>query len=54
LTDATFDALRRHFDEVRIIELFALAGWYHAISYIANGSRTELEDWAPRFPVRRA
>jgi alkylhydroperoxidase family enzyme len=54
LTDATFDALRRHFDERRIIELFALAGWYHAISYVANGSRTELEDWAPRFPARRA
>lgn len=54
LTDATFAALAAHFDEALIIELLALAGWYHAISYVANGARTELEDWAPRFPERRA
>ena len=53
LSDIAFDALRAQFDEPRIIELLALAGWYHAISYIANGSRTALEDWAPRFPERR-
>ncbi|WP_296480967.1 carboxymuconolactone decarboxylase family protein [Phenylobacterium sp.] len=54
LTDSTFAALGAHFDEPRIIELLALAGWYHAISYVANGARTELESWAPRFPERRA
>ena len=50
LTDTAFDHLARHFDTEQIIELFALAGWYHAISYMANGLGTELEDWAPRFP----
>lgn len=54
LSDGTFDDLRATFDEARIIELLALAGWYHAISYVANGARTELEDWATRFPERRA
>lgn len=54
LTDATFAALAAHFDEARIIELLALAGWYHAISYIANAARTGREEWAPRFPPRRA
>lgn len=54
ITDSVFTALRRHFDEPLIIELFALAGWYHAISYVANGCGTEFEDWAPRFPEKRA
>lgn len=48
-----FAALSTHFDEPVTIELFALAGWYHAIAYLANGMRTELEDWAPRFPAKR-
>lgn len=54
LSDPAFEALRAQFDEARIIELLALAGWYHAIAYIANGTRTGLEDWAPRFPGRRS
>ncbi|MFN3314233.1 MAG: carboxymuconolactone decarboxylase family protein [Hyphomonas sp.] len=53
LTDGTFSALRQYFDEAVIIELLALAGWYHSISYIANVCQTEPEDWAPRFPPRR-
>jgi hypothetical protein len=24
--------------------------WYHAIAYLANGARVELEPWAARFP----
>jgi hypothetical protein len=26
-----------------------LCGWYHAISFTANGARVALEDGAPRF-----
>ncbi len=51
IEDSTFDALKAHFDENAIMELLALAGWYHAIAYMLNGMRTELEDWAPRFPA---
>ncbi len=54
IDSAGFAALAEHFDEARIIELLALAGWYHAIAYLANGMSTELEDWAPRFPSKRA
>lgn len=53
LTDPTFAAIHEYFDEPVIIELLALVGWYHSISYIANACGTELEDWAPRFPERR-
>lgn len=53
IDDAVFASISRYFDEGIIIELLALAGWYHSISYIANVSRTELEEWAPRFPERR-
>lgn len=52
LGDAAFAALSVHFDERQIVQLLALAGWYHAIAYMANGMGTELEDWAPRFPAR--
>jgi alkylhydroperoxidase family enzyme len=50
LDDALFDALREHFDEDQIGELLILVGWYHAISYFANGMRTLREPWAARFP----
>ena len=53
LSDTNFERLSAHFDQNQILELLALAGWYHAIAYMANGARTELEEWAPRFPERR-
>lgn len=53
VTDATWSALAGHFNESAILELLVLAGWYHAISFLANGARVELEDWAPRFPEKR-
>lgn len=53
VSDETFDALSSHFSANAIMELLALTGWYHAISYMANGMGTELEDWAPRFPEAR-
>jgi alkylhydroperoxidase family enzyme len=52
LGDAEYAALREHFDELQIGELLILTGWYHAISYFANGLRTEREPWAARFPAR--
>lgn len=52
IDDAGYAALRAHFDDVQIGELLLLAGWYHAISFYANGLRTEREPWAARFPAR--
>ena len=36
-------------DDAEVLDLFMLCGWYHAISFTANGARVELEDGAPRF-----
>lgn len=50
VSDALWAELRPVFGVPEILELLLLAGWYHAISYLANGARVELEDWAARFP----
>jgi len=50
VSDELWSALERHWTEPQLLELLLLAGWYHAIAFIANGARVELEDWAPRFP----
>jgi alkylhydroperoxidase family enzyme len=33
----------------QLLDLVALAGWYHAISYLANAAGLAPEPWAPRF-----
>jgi len=47
ITDATWSALDLT-DEQRL-DLLLLAGWYHAISYVARAARVPHEDGAPRF-----
>ena len=37
------------FSEEQLLDLLMLAGWYHAISFTANGARVGCEDGAPRF-----
>jgi alkylhydroperoxidase family enzyme len=32
------------------LEIFALCGTYHTVSFVANGARVALEDFAVRFP----
>lgn len=49
LPDTTFALLVAHFDHEQVMELLALAGWYHAIAFLANGMRVEAEPWAPGF-----
>jgi alkylhydroperoxidase family enzyme len=41
--------LARAFSDEQLLDLMMLAGWYHAISFTANGARVALEDGAPRF-----
>jgi len=50
VSDATWAAMRARFSEETLIELLVLAGWYHAISFLANGARIQLETWALRCP----
>jgi alkylhydroperoxidase family enzyme len=35
--------------DTQLLDLFLLCGWYHAISFVANATQVEPEDWAPRF-----
>ena len=50
VSDALWAALAREWTEPQLLELLLVAGWYHAISYLANAARVPREDWAPRFP----
>ena len=50
VSDALWSELRPVFSVAETLELLLLAGWYHAISYLANGARVEREEWATRFP----
>ncbi len=49
LGDELWQRLRTHLSEEQALDLFMLAGWYHAISYAANAARVDLEPGAPRF-----
>ena len=50
VSDALWEDLRAAWSELQLLELLLVAGWYRTISYLANGARVELEDWAARFP----
>jgi alkylhydroperoxidase family enzyme len=51
VSDATWRALTAHYDEAQLVELTALAGQYHAVSFMANALGVEREDAADRFPA---
>jgi alkylhydroperoxidase family enzyme len=48
--DALWTALRREWSEAQLIELVALAGFYHLISFVANALRIPPEPYGTRFP----
>jgi alkylhydroperoxidase family enzyme len=50
LGDAEFEALSAHYDEAKILEIMLLCGFYHTVSYLANGLDLPLEDFGTRFP----
>ncbi|MBV9952786.1 MAG: carboxymuconolactone decarboxylase family protein [Acidimicrobiia bacterium] len=49
IDDDLWSDLRTAFDDVQLLDLTMLCGWYHAISFTANAARVRLEDGAPRF-----
>ncbi|MBI3766877.1 MAG: carboxymuconolactone decarboxylase family protein [Deltaproteobacteria bacterium] len=51
VSDPLWEELRAEWSVPELLELLLVAGWYHAISYLANGARVALEDWAARFPT---
>ena len=48
--DVLWAALRGHFGEEQLVELVAVAGFYHLISFMANALRIPLEPFGARFP----
>ena len=50
LSDAEFSALRAHYEDAKILEIMLLCGFYHTVSYIANGLALPLEAKGARFP----
>ncbi len=50
LPDALWAELRDKFDEEQIIELITLVGFYHTISFLVQGLKLPLEDYAVPFP----
>jgi alkylhydroperoxidase family enzyme len=51
LSDEVWDALVRAFSVEQIFELIALAGFYHTVSFFANGLRLPLEPYGVPFPA---
>ena len=49
IDDPAWDALAAHRSPEQMLDVLLVAGWYHAISYAANGAQVEHEPWAPRF-----
>jgi alkylhydroperoxidase family enzyme len=49
IDDELWARLAQSFDQAQLLDLLLLCGWYHAISFAANGSQVELEEGAPRF-----
>ena len=49
IEDPLWARLTRHFAEDQLLDLLMLTGWYHAISFTANGVGLEPEDGAPTF-----
>ena len=49
VSDDLWATARTHFADSQLLDLCMLAGWYHAISFVANAGRVPLEVGAPRF-----
>ena len=49
ISDTLWIRLERHYSHAQILELIALVGNYHMISFMTNAARVEREEFAPRF-----
>ena len=50
LNKEEFAALKAHYDDAKILEIILLCGFYHTVSYLANGLDLPLEEFGARFP----
>ncbi len=51
IDDSTWSGLRAHFSEEAILEILLLAGFYRAVSCLANALRLPCEPYGARFPA---
>jgi 3-methyladenine DNA glycosylase/8-oxoguanine DNA glycosylase len=49
MEDELWSRLSEEMTEAEVLDLLLLCGWYHAISFAANGLELENEPAAPRF-----
>jgi alkylhydroperoxidase family enzyme len=50
ISQGSWTGLAAHFDETQILEVIALVGYYHTISFLCRGLDLPLESYAARFP----
>jgi alkylhydroperoxidase family enzyme len=50
VSDALWSAVAARWSEAELLEMIALAGFYHLISFTVNAARVEHEGWAASFP----
>ena len=53
VSDDLWAELAAEWSREQLVELLALAGFYHLVSYLANSARVELEEAGERFPRSR-
>lgn len=51
IAPAAWAGLTTHFDEAQILEVIALVGYYHTISFLCRALDLPLENYAARFPA---
>jgi 4-carboxymuconolactone decarboxylase len=49
-SDELMESVQREWTVSQVLELLEVAGFYHLVSYVANGAAVALEEWAERFP----
>lgn len=52
VADGLWHRLAARWSDAELLELLVLAGWYHAIAYVANGARVTAEPWAATLATR--
>ena len=51
ISDETLSDFQRNWTVEQQLEVLALAGTYHTVSFVANAARVKLEDFGARFPT---
>jgi alkylhydroperoxidase family enzyme len=51
LSKEEFAVLKAQYDDAKILEIILLCGFYHTVSYLANGLDLPLEEFGARFPA---